>query len=349
MPGIRLCPRSLVVFLPLLFLSVPNHGVSSTEDPTNVISANDEQAQPIEVPEAQLRQEIGRIEFPATVLRHPRVGHFIKIFSGSSRVSFRLALERSGRYKETINNILRAQGLPDDLLYLCLIESSFFPFAASQTKTMGLWQFTYGTGRKYGLKIDPWLDERKDPVKSTRAAASHLKDLHGQFGEWLWVVAGYNTGNEGLKRALKRISPTSTSPFDPKIPIKPLTRDFVAKFVASALIAREPERYGFHNIAYDAHLNYDEVLLTESLSLKTIAGRTNTTADTIMKLNPALLRNATPPQEKPFLLRLPVGRGGIFSGFPFALPEFPKIPFLRGKAEPQDAESPAAEATADDS
>jgi membrane-bound lytic murein transglycosylase D len=240
---------------------------------------------------------------------------------------------------------LRARGLPDDLLYLCLIESSFFPFSVSQTQTMGLWQFTYGTGRKYGLKIGPWLDERKDPVKSTHAAASYLQDLHGQFGEWLWVVAGYNTGNEGLKRALKRISPASASPFDPKIPIKPLTRDYVAKFVASALIAREPERYGFRNIAYDTHLNYDEVLLTESLSLKTIAERANTTADAIMKLNPALLRNTTPPQEKPFLLRLPVGRGGIFSGFPFALPELPQVPlFLRGKAE-EENERPVVDAT----
>jgi membrane-bound lytic murein transglycosylase D len=349
MPGVRLCPRSLVVFLPLLFLCVPNHGVASTEDPANAISANNEQVQPIELPEAQLRQEIGRIEFPASVLRHPRVGYFIRTFSGSSRNSIRLALERSGRYKETINNIFRAHGLPDDLLYLCLIESSFFPFAVSQTKTTGLWQFTYGTGRKYGLKIDSWLDERKDPVKSTQAAASYLKDLHRQFGEWLWVVAAYNTGDEGLKRALKRISATSTSPLDPKVPIKALTRDFVAKFVASALIAREPHRYGLHDVAYDAHLNYDEVLLTESLGLKTIAGRTSTTVDAIVNLNPALLRNTTPPQNKPFLLRLPVGRAGIFSGLPFALPELPKIPFLRGKAEPQDTESPDAEATADDS
>ncbi|MGH7847914.1 MAG: lytic transglycosylase domain-containing protein, partial [Candidatus Binatia bacterium] len=291
-------------------------------------SANNEEPLPAKIEQTPSEPEIGRIEFPTTVLRHPHVGNFIRIFSGTGRVSFRLALERSGRYRETINNIFRAQGLPDDLLYLCLIESNFFPFAVSQTKTTGLWQFTYGTGRKYGLKIDSWVDERKDPVKSTQAAASYLKDLHGQFGDWLWVVAAYNTGDEGIRRVLRQTMVMPTSPLDPKVAIKPLTRDFVAKFIASALIASEPYRYGFHNIAYDAHLNYDEVLLTESLSLKTIARRTNTTPDAIMKLNPALLRNTTPPHEKPFLLRLPVGRGGIFSGFPFALPELPRMPFF---------------------
>ena len=142
---------------------------------------------------------------------------------------------------------------------------------------------------------------------------------------------------------MKQISATFTSPLDAKVPIKPLTRDFVAKFVATALIAREPDRYGFHNVAYDAHLNYDEVQLTEPLSLETIAGRTSTTVDAIMKLNPALLGNTTPPQDKPFLLRLPVGRGGIFSGFPFALPEIPKIKLLKDKAEDEETERPAAE------
>ena len=340
MPGFRFRACSLIVFLLLLFLCLAGRGVAYAEDAEQPAPFNEETRT---VEEPQSGEAISSIEFPPAILKHPRVDYFIKLFSGRGRASFENALQRSGRYKETMNGIFSAQGLPHELLYLCLIESGFSPLAVSETKTTGLWQFTFGTGRKYGLKIDPWLDERKDPIKSTQAAASYLKDLHGQFGEWLWAVAAYNTGNEGLKRALKKISATSTSPLDAKVPIKPVTRDFVAKFVATALIAREPDRYGFHNVAYDAHLNYDEVQLTESLSLETIAGRTSTTVDAIMKLNPALVRNTTPPQDKPFLLRLPVGRGGIFSGFPFALPEIPKIRLLRDKAEEEETERPAAE------
>jgi membrane-bound lytic murein transglycosylase D len=331
MQGIRERAPNFVLFLPLLLLCVSNRGIASAEELANTNTIQTEETEVVELDEVQSKA-IPKIEFPPAILKHPRVDYFIKLFSGRNKVSFRLALERSGRYKETIQNILRAQGLPDDLLYVCLIESSFLPFAVSPTKNIGLWQFTNGTGRQYGLKIDSWLDERKDPVKSTQAAASYLKDLYGQFGEWLWAVAAYNTGDEGVRQALRRTAGSPTSPLDPKIPIKPLTRDFVAKFVASAIIAREPHRYGFHDVAYDPHLNYDEVLLNEPLTLKAIAGRTSTTVDAIVNLNPALLRNTTPPQDKPFLLRLPVGRGGIFSGFPFALAEIP-ISFLRGKAE----------------
>ncbi|HWP56543.1 MAG TPA: lytic transglycosylase domain-containing protein [Candidatus Acidoferrales bacterium] len=272
-------------------------------------------------------RERAGIEFPPWILRHPKVTHFIRIFSGSGRATLRRALERSGRYEQSMSEIFRSEGVPQELLHLCIIESGFSPLAVSHSRTSGLWQFTSTTARKYGLKIDSWLDERKDPIKSTRAAALYLKDLYGEFGDWLWAVAAYNSGENAIKRALASRRPAALSPLDGKIPLASITRDFVAKFVAIALIARDPARYGFHEVAYDEHLNYDEVVVAEPLSLQTIAQRTSTTVDALVKLNPALLRGAIPPQERAFVLRLPVGRGGILSGFPFALPDLPRLPF----------------------
>jgi membrane-bound lytic murein transglycosylase D len=277
-------------------------------------------------PDESLRViEDHRIDFPLAVLDHPRVNYFLKLYTGQGKASFSQALARSGRYVQMMTETFRSEKLPQELIYLSLIESEFVPLAISPTKTAGLWQFTHGTGRTFGLQITPWVDERMDPIKSTRAAAIYLRKLHKQFGEWLWVVAAYNTGHEGAKRALKGASGASVSPLNPKIGLKPVTRDFVAKFIASALIARNPAAHGFGSVSYESQLTYDEVVLGKPFKLHAIAELARTTVQAIRKLNPGLLRNATPPQNLPFTLRLPTGRGGLLTDPHITVPRIPDI------------------------
>ena len=204
-------------------------------------------------------------------------------------------------------NILRSEGLPENLVYLALIESGFSPHAYSRAHALGPWQFMRGTALQYGLTINSWLDERRDPVLSTRAAANYLKDLHEKFGEWFLAAAAYNAGEGRVGTALQR---SRTNDFwllrQERQHLKLETRDYVPKFVAAALIAREPERYGFEQISYEAAMEYDEVTVHQPMRLETVARLANTQLDVIKELNPSLLRNFTPPTDGGFTLRLPV-------------------------------------------
>jgi membrane-bound lytic murein transglycosylase D len=170
-----------------------------------------------------------------------------------------------------------------------------------------------GTALQYGLTINSWLDERRDPVLSTRAAAAYLKDLHEKFGEWFLAAAAYNAGEGRVGTALQR---SKTNDFwmlhQERKHLKLETRDYVPKFVAAALIARQPERYGFEEISYEPPMEYDEVTINQPLRLETVARLANTEVDVIKELNPALLQNFTPPMDGAYTLRLPVGSQADF-------------------------------------
>ncbi|MGH7826486.1 MAG: transglycosylase SLT domain-containing protein [Candidatus Binatia bacterium] len=258
-------------------------------------------------------KERRRIQFSKAVVENPRVRHYIHQFSKVQKEYLAKTLARSGKYFQMISNVLQEEGLPEELAYLALVESNFHPSAISRSGAVGLWQFVPSTARHYGLKIDPWIDERRDPVKSTRAAAAYLKDLHDYFGRWYLATAAYNAGQGAINRALQKSGAKDYWTLSRKNHLSEETRNFVPKFVAVSLIASNPQKYGFGELAYEAPLEYEEVEIYRPLRLDSVAQMADTEVETIRKLNPALLRNATPPQQTSFRLRLPAGKTLVFA------------------------------------
>ena len=265
--------------------------------------------------EQAMQQPPGRrkIQFSMPLLENDRVRYFIDLFCGKMRGFFGRALARSGKYVPMMATVLQEAGLPEDLVYLSLIESGFAPSANSRAKAVGPWQFMRTTGIRYGLRIDSWVDERRDPVKSTRAAAAYLKDLHQQFGEWFLAAAAYNAGEGRVENAIQRTRTNDFWLLSQRTSLKQETRNYVPKFVAAALIASAPEKYGFGDLPYEAPMDYEEVTAHRPLGLRTIATLARTTVEKIKDLNPALLRSITPPSKNGFSIRLPAGSGEPFA------------------------------------
>lgn len=253
-----------------------------------------------------------RLQFSRAVIENSRVRNFINQFSKTNRESFTRLLARSGRYMPMIAKILREEGLPEEFAYLALIESGFSPDALSPNGAVGLWQFVSGTARTYGLRIDSWVDERRDPVKSTRAAAAYLKDLHEYFGKWYLATVAYNAGQGAIDRAMQTPGAKNVWGLSDKAKITEETRNFVPKFVAVSLVATNPGKYGFGDIVHEEVLEYEEAEVRGSLRLETIASMAETSLEVIQELNPALHRNSTPPENN-FTVKLPAGKGLVFA------------------------------------
>jgi membrane-bound lytic murein transglycosylase D len=252
-----------------------------------------------------------RIDISPTHVENPGVANFLRTLTGRERATLQGALARAATYRPAMSQIFREEDLPEDLLNLCVIESEFLPHARSEADASGLWQFTRATGLRYGLKINSWIDERHDPIKSTRAAAAYLRDLHTQFREWLLVVAAFNAGEGSVKSALNGLSKKSFSLLSARPFLKPKTQDFVDRFVATTLISRNLESYGFRDIPHEPELEFEAIVVRRSLSINKIAALADTSHGTVKQLNSALLQDRTPPHE-PFVLRLPGGAAERF-------------------------------------
>ena len=225
---------------------------------------------------------------------------------------FSVWLERSARYLEIMKDILKEKNMPEDLVFLPIVESGFNPKAYSTAQAAGPWQFIAGTAKRYGLVIDWWRDERKDPVKSTIAAANYLKDLYGMFGSWSLALAAYNAGEGRIAKALRRTdSDNLWSLLDTK-QIRQETKDYVPRYIAATIIANTPEDYGFRDLSYHEPFEYDEVILYVPVDIEVIAKCAGTGADEIRELNPELRRWSTPPNMPEYTLRLPVGTADTF-------------------------------------
>jgi len=224
---------------------------------------------------------------------------------------FELWLSRSQRYLPTMRDIFKQRGLPEDLVFVALIESGFNPYAYSRSKATGAWQFIKGTGKKYGLKIDDWVDERRDPIKSTIAAASYLKDLYDLFGSWPLALASYNAGEGRVHRALVKTKGEDFWDLNNSHYLKRETRDYVPKYMAATIIAKNPQRYGF-SLEYNEPLEYEEVLVEGAVDLHVISETAGISYEDLKALNPELKREITPPTSSQYLIKLPKGHKEAF-------------------------------------
>lgn len=257
-------------------------------------------------------KERRRLQFSKEVINNPKVRYFVKYYSTTAKRSFQELLARSGKYLPMIAKVLSQEGLPEELAYLALLESNFNVTTTSPSGAVGLWQFVPVTARQYGLRIDEWVDERRDPVKSTRAAAAYLKDLHQFFGRWYLATAAYNAGQGAIDRAVQASGAKDFWSLSDKARLTEETRNFVPKFVAIALVAGDPDKYGLGQILYAAPLDYEEVEMPRAAKFELIADLADADVATIEELNPSLLRRATPPGERNFRVNVPVGRSTTY-------------------------------------
>lgn len=256
----------------------------------------------------------GKVTYDIPIVINKQVEYFIDYFQIRAPKRFAIWLARSGRYSPMMRGILREYGLPEDLIYQAMIESGFSCQAYSRAHAVGPWQFIRGTGRRYGLKINYWVDERRDPVKSTHAAAQYLRDLHEEFGSWYLAAAAYNAGEGKIRRALKRYKADNfwSISQNRRRYLKRETKQYVPKLIAAAIIAKEPEKYGFTNIKYQPPLSYDLVKVHPGTSLGVAAKLAGISSRQLSGLNPELRRWATPPNGGKYTLRIPKGAKGSF-------------------------------------
>lgn len=264
------------------------------------------------------------------------VEQWIKYYTTRGRRSFSIWLKRSGKYMELIKEILKSNDLPEDLVYLPLIESGFRTEARSPSDAVGPWQFIESTARRYGLKINYWIDERRDPVKSTKAASEYLKDLYNIFQSWPLTLAAYNAGEGAVIRALRKTKTDDYWRIVHTRYLKKETRRYVSKFIAAGIIASDPVKYGFSEINYHLPLKFEEVKIKGPSALSFIAKCSNTSTRTIKELNPEIKRWCTPPDEKEYIIRIPQGRKEKFLiCYNNARPaeRMPKIPYIIKKGD----------------
>ncbi|MFI5235830.1 MAG: LysM peptidoglycan-binding domain-containing protein [Gemmatimonadales bacterium] len=270
-------------------------------------------------------------------LNHERVQFYLDFFQGPARDRMTIWLQRMPHYEGMIRDAFTREGLPGDLVYLALIESGFSNSATSRARAVGMWQFMKGTGKMYGLKIDKWVDERRDPIKATPAAARFMKDLRDRFGSLYLAAAAYNAGGGRVSRGLARLEnddgvddeTASDSTFFRLYDTRYLrreTRDYVPKLIAAALIAKEPERYGFPPLAPETPLTYDSLIVPDATGLDVVARLADTSIQAIRELNPEYLRMATPPHTSA-VVRLPVGTGAAVTDAYADLPASKRVTF----------------------
>ena len=239
------------------------------------------------------------------VVMNSRVKRFIRYFQGPGRKPFERWLARSGRYIPMMRKVLEEEGLPTDLVFLAMIESGFNVRARSHRGATGPWQFMRYTAKKYGLRVDYWVDERMDPVKSTEAAARYLRDLYAMFNSWELAAAGYNAGEGRVQAAIRRVNDTDFWEIS-KRSLPRETKDYVPKLIAALLIAKNPEKYGFTGINYHEPVSWETVNVPPRKSLKDIARIISVRYRLLKELNPSLIRGATPPGDD-YPLKVPVG------------------------------------------
>lgn len=288
----------------------------NVDEDTTIVAANKENEKNIIV-------NVG--DFPLEVNTY--VEQWIEYFTGRGRHHMDNWLSRSGKYFPLMAKIFAEEKVPQQLIFLSMVESGLNPFARSWARAVGLWQFIRGTGRLYDLAINFHIDERRDPEKATRAAARHLRDLNASLGDWNLAIASYNSGEGRVRKAMRRANASdfwSVRRFLPKE-----TRSYVPQYVAVTLIASQPEKYGFTNIQYEKPQDYTTYNVKDAFDLNILAKCAGISTDLLREMNPELTQNATPPDfEGGYPLRIPVKSLEAFVENVKNIPDEAKVQFL---------------------
>jgi membrane-bound lytic murein transglycosylase D len=270
-------------------------------------------------------------DLPLTV--NDEVLSFLNFFqTPRGRAIVETGLSRSGKYREMISRILREEGVPQDLIYLAQAESAFQPAALSRAGARGIWQFVPWRGNEYGLKRSWWVDERQDPEKATRAAAQHLRDLYGLFGDWYLAMAAYNCGPGNVQKGIERTGYADFWELYRRNVLPRETKNYVPIIVALTLIAKDAAHYGIHP-ELEKPVAFDVVKPGSAVDLRLVAETIDVDVETLRSLNPSLLRLATPDDPR-FELHLPVGTAQKFSAEIADIPAEKWVSWRRHRVEP---------------
>jgi membrane-bound lytic murein transglycosylase D len=269
----------------------------------------------------------GTFDIPITV--NDSVLAMIASFSSreSVRERFSEGLVRAGRYMPMIRDVFRKAGLPTDLAYVAMIESSFKTRARSRARAQGVWQFIAPTGRRYGLRSTRIVDERSDPVKATEAAAGYFRDLYELFGDWYLAMAAYDSGEGRVARAIARTGSDNYWELCRLGALPRETRLYVPSVIAAALIDKNQEHYGFR-VDPEAPIDFEVAKLEKPVDLRQVARASGVSYDDLAELNPELRTFVTPKESGGYLLRVPRGLAAAVAGKAANLPEA-AVPALR--------------------
>lgn len=297
-----------------------------------------------EVLAANAAEPVG-VRWDLPVTRNEHVEVWIDFLKGRNSDKTELWLERSGRYAPLIQAELRQRGMPEDLIYLAFIESGFSPKARSHAAAVGIWQFIAETGQRYGLEVSSYVDERRDPIKATRAALDYLQVLHERFGSWYLAAAAYNTGENRVGRIMREETGSERGTdadfwrIASRLPRE--TRNYVPLMLAAGHIGKEPDKYGFKDVKYYEPLSFRTVWVPALVPLAAVAKAADTSEEVISDLNPELLLTVTPP-DRGWNVRVPVGAEQRFAqNFPAVLSEVR----LAAKSKPAVSQPTYARAT----
>lgn len=238
---------------------------------------------------------------------NPLVEKWIAYFQGRGRPHMERYLSRSTRYEKLMKKVLRDNGLPDDLFYIALIESGFSSSARSHASAVGYWQFIRGTGKRYGLAINAFVDERRDPVFATQAAAEYFKGLYSVFGSWYLAMASYNVGENRVKREIMNHYTRDFWVLAQKRRLPKETINYVPKFIAAKLIAKDPAKYGFDGIDYMPPIEFDHVSVDKPVNLRLMAEKLSLNYEDFKALNPKYKGEVAPLDGPAMTLRIPPG------------------------------------------
>ncbi len=285
---------------------------------------------------ARAEQDLKTIRSDLPLTLNDAVAGYISYFSTHGRGFLERGYIRSGRYRDMILGTLKQAGVPQDLIYLAQAESGFHNLALSRAGARGMWQFMAGRGLQYGLTRSWWIDDRQDPVKATRAAAAHLKDLYNQFGDWYLAMAAYNSGPGTVQHAVERTGYADYWELYRRGVLPAETRNYVPIILAITIMSKNPEQYGLEHLRPDPPLPADTVSINYPVDLRLAAECVDSSVAALQELNPSLLRLTT-PKDQEFRLRIPAGSKEKYDQAIAAIPVDMRVWWRYHRVQPGDS------------